>query len=433
MSGTLTIRRARLVLPDRVVTGDLVVVDGVIEQIGPGLARREGVQLDGAGLTVLPGAVDALACLPLGGDGEALARETGAAASAGVTSVVAVDPRGDVVDADDVEAALEFAGRHARVHTAVLASAHLGRPGALRDLGRAAGVHVPIGRWCGEGAQPAEVLELVLAATPRWVVVEGQDPSRLEAREALYQGATDPTEHSRIYTPELAASVVELAGRGARKHGQRLHFGRISSAAELRALAGVASATITGQATVPHLFLRADAAYRRLGTRAVVDPPLRGEADVVALWEALRSGALVALGSGHVATPVARKDLPYPGTQRGMPAMGAMLPLLVDRAARGDISLTQVASWTADAPARLVGLPRVGRLEVGFDADLMVVDTEADHVVDVASRSWSAWSPFHGFTLRGRPVVTFLRGRAVFQDGRLRDGVRGSILTPSRP
>ncbi|MCA9712343.1 MAG: hypothetical protein KDK70_41285, partial [Myxococcales bacterium] len=69
----------------------------------------------------------------------------------------------------------------------------------------------------------------------------------------------------------------------------------------------------------------------------------------------------------------------------------------------------------------------------GFDADLLLVDTEADHVVDVASRSWSAWSPFHGFTLRGRPVATYLRGRAVFRDGRLRDGVRGSVLTPARP
>ena len=58
MAASLTIRQARLVLPDRVVTGDLLVEDGVIAEIGPYVTRSAGEEIDGTGLTVLPGIID---------------------------------------------------------------------------------------------------------------------------------------------------------------------------------------------------------------------------------------------------------------------------------------------------------------------------------------------------------------------------------------
>src|SRR4051794_19716191 len=91
MAGSLTVRQARLVLPDRVVTGDLVVEDGVIAEIGPRVGRAVGLVVDGRGLVVLPGLVDPHVDV---GDGAALSAISAAALAGGVTTIVAAGSRG---------------------------------------------------------------------------------------------------------------------------------------------------------------------------------------------------------------------------------------------------------------------------------------------------------------------------------------------------
>ncbi len=433
MHGSLTLRGARLVLPDRVVTGDLLVIDGVIEQIGASISETAGIEIDAGHLTILPGAIDTLVAAPLGAadDGTPLSRVTGAALASGVTAMVLEDPANPVRTAEQLDAALAHAARHARTHFGIYLDVDPLDP-KVPDVGsRAAGLRLRIGGRGTATMPDPNRLDAWFARIDALVVAEGQDAVGARAREALYADAHDPSEHGTIYEPALSARVVDLLLQLARRHGGPLHLPRVTSAAELAVLED-RPAHVTASAPVTHLALEAKEAVKRLRHWAVTDPPLRGRADVEALWDALADGGLDSVGSGHTAILAATKDVPYPRTPTGLPALIAWLPTLLEAVAMGRCSLVDVARWTAGEPARQLGLPRKGRLEVGCDADLVAFDLNAELKLEPPWPNWSSWSPFEGRTYRARPVVTIVGGRPVYSEGRLVDGVRGRQLAPHR-
>src|SRR5688572_23129731 len=147
MAGSLTVRQARLVLPDRVVTGDLVVEDGVVSEIGPRVARAVGLQVDGRGTVVLPGLVDTHVEAD---DADALVHLAGAALAGGVTSLLSVGAPGT----------LEVA-----VHVGFYARADGPAPGAER----ARGLWVPGELLCSDDA------DALFASAEKLLVVDNTD------------------------------------------------------------------------------------------------------------------------------------------------------------------------------------------------------------------------------------------------------------------
>jgi len=106
---------------------------------------------------------------------------------------------------------------------------------------------------------------------------------------------------------------------------------------------------------------------------------------------------------------------------------------LLDQASKGRISLTQIAEWTSEGPARTYEIPRKGRLEVGYDADLVLVDTAATRTVeDAGVFTKCGWSPYSGMSLTGWPVMTVVLGRPVFREGEIQTGIYGRELTFSQ-
>jgi dihydroorotase len=113
-----------------------------------------------------------------------------------------------------------------------------------------------------------------------------------------------------------------------------------------------------------------------------------------------------------------------------MPSIENSLALLLDQVHAGRCSINQVASWMSDAPARIWGMVGKGRIEVGYDADLVLVDLDESRTIrDEDQVTKCGWSPWHGQTLTGWPVATFVLGRQVWSR---RDGfdpsVRGTRL-----
>ena len=115
-----------------------------------------------------------------------------------------------------------------------------------------------------------------------------------------------------------------------------------------------------------------------------------------ALWSALAEGQADLICSGHLPVRAETKDRPYPGTHPGLPTIEWILPLLLDRVGRGLMSLSEIARWTAEAPAHAMRVPRKGRLETGYDGDLVLVDLELTRTVgvDAPIQSSCAWSPW---------------------------------------
>ena len=157
--------------------------------------------------------------------------------------------------------------------------------------------------------------------------------------------------------------------------------------------------------------------YERLGAFAQMNPPVRDEHHRLGLWEAVRTGLVDVIGSDHAPHTVEEKERPYPSSPSGTPGVQTSLPLLLDHVHRGRLTLERVVDLTAAGPQRIFGIIGKGRIAVGYDADLALVDLAARReITDEWIASKSGWTPFDGTTVTGWPVATILRGRVVMRD-----------------
>jgi len=404
MPRSLTVRQAKLVLPQRTVTGDIVVQDGVIAEVAPHASREVGEVIDGSGLCVLPGLIDTQVRL----DGLDELDQAGAEVVAGgITSFVGVRA---ATDADGLRRELSALGRDCPVNHGLYVRLDTDITNAV-DTALAA--ERAFGVWVD--ADQLEHAEPVFERATGLVVVDHRDVARLRDRWHLFDAPPTPSDLPRFYDIDTcvdgAHRVLELAAR----HGTRTHLLHISTAEELQLLPD--NQRVTATVRPHHLF--ADASfYEAFGTRAVCVPPLRGPRHAEALWQALGEGRLW-LTSGHFPASAASKDLPLPATHPGWPTAEWMLPLLLDAHSRGRCTLGDIARWTSAAPAEHLGLRRKGRLVPGYDADLVLVDLARSGTVgaDRPIGSRAGWSPWVGRTLKGWPVQVIVGGETAWLDG----------------
>jgi dihydropyrimidinase len=159
--------------------------------------------------------------------------------------------------------------------------------------------------------------------------------------------------------------------------------------------------------------------------KVVGAPPLRTAEDQAALWDALRTGDIQAIGSDNCSWTVEQKavgaddfrKVPY-----GVPGLETEMRVVYSEGvSRGRISLETFVAAFATNPARIFGLyPRKGTIAVGSDADLVLFDPAKTERIDARRlHSRAGYDPFEGFEITGVPVLTLARGEVVARDGRL--------------
>ena len=159
-----------------------------------------------------------------------------------------------------------------------------------------------------------------------------------------------------------------------------------------------------------------------VGALGKVNPPLRAAADVAAMWAALRAGTIDTVGTDHCATTLAEKQGDIWQATPGFPGMATSLPVLLSEGVRKHgLTLSDVARVTSFNVARAFNLyPRKGRIAVGADADLVIVDPERTRTVRAGELgSASDFSLYDGWTLAGWPIATIVRGQLVARDDAL--------------
>jgi dihydroorotase-like cyclic amidohydrolase len=139
------------------------------------------------------------------------------------------------------------------------------------------------------------------------------------------------------------------------------------------------------------------------------------------LWAALADGTIDLVSTDHAPHTREEKE---PGwtdgwaAHTGTPSTQFYVPLLLDAASHGRISLERVVDLVATAPARTFGLAGKGRLEVGCDADIAVADLDAElDIRDDIVLSKIGWTPYAGRRVKGVIETTLVRGRVVYEDG----------------
>ena len=164
-----------------------------------------------------------------------------------------------------------------------------------------------------------------------------------------------------------------------------------------------------------------------------MNPSLKTAADRRALWRGLASGAIDILATDHAPHTLAEKGAPYPESPSGVPAVEVLLPLMLNEVAQGRCTLADLVRWMCEGPARIWGIVRKGRIEEGYDADLVLVDMSlAREVRNEEQLTKCGWSPWHGTVLHGWPVRSWVGGETVFGDGLVADEPRGREIVFQR-
>jgi len=289
----------------------------------------------------------------------------------------------------------------------------------LELLPGAAGIKVFMGSSTGDLlVDDEETLARILAKTRRRASFHAEDEARLKSRTS-HQREGDSSSHSDWRDAEAALTATERLVRLASAAGKRVHVLHVSTKEEMALLArhkDVASVEVTPQ----HLTLEANAAYQALGTKAQMNPPLRNAAHQEGLWWGLTQGVVDVLGSDHAPHTLEEKAKSYPATPSGMPGVQTLVPIMLDHVNAGQLSLARFVDLTSAGPQRIFGIAGKGRIAVGYDADLTVVDLKAEHVIEndwIGSKC--GWTPFAGRKVRGWPIGTFVRGRRAMWEGEL--------------
>jgi dihydroorotase len=411
---------------------DVGVIDGKIAFIGDLSQASAGETFDATGLTVLPGVIDTQVHFREPGLEWKEDLETGsrAAALGGVVAVFEMpNTNPNTTDPDTMADKLARAkDRMWTDHAFYVGGTHENADylGELERLPGCCGVKVFMGASTGDLLiADDEGVRKVLSNVRRRATFHSEDEYRLVERRGLARTG-DWTSHPEVRDAESAIrSTRRLVGL-AQETGARIHVLQVTTRDEMEYLRfhkDVATVEITPQ----HLTLAAPEAYERLGAYAQMNPPIRSQEHVDALWLwGMQQGVADVIGSDHAPHTKEEKAKPYPASPSGMPGVQTLVPLMLTHVAQGRLSLERFIDLTSAGAQRVFGTANKGRMAVSYDADLTIVDLKAKRTIthdQQASRC--GWTPFDGVEATGWPMATIVRGRVVMQDGELIGAAHG--------
>jgi dihydroorotase len=199
--------------------------------------------------------------------------------------------------------------------------------------------------------------------------------------------------------------------------GAPVHIAHVSTAESVRALQEAKSRGVRVTAeTAPHYFMLSDEAVRQYGTHAKMNPPLRSAQDRAAVRRGLADGTIDVIATDHAPHSSREKAVEFNEAANGIIGLEAAVSLGLKLVQEGVISLTELILKMSSNPARILGLDH--GLRPGREANITIVDPDVNYVVDVNKfQSLSRNCPFDGWPLKGRPVLTIVGGRIVFEEG----------------
>ena len=426
---SLLIRGGRVIDPaqgiDRV--DDVLVRDGLVVGIGPegGEGGRPDVTIEAAGMIVAPGLVDMHVHLREPGREEDETIETGtrAAVAGGFTSVACIPNTEPPIDS---QAAVEFihqkAARADTCNVFVVACVSRGREGReLAEIGRLVEAGAVAFTDDGSPIADAELMRRALEYCRMFdrPVLAHEEVLELSRGGVMHEGSVSLV----LGLPGMPAAAEDvMIGRDialADTTGGRLHVMHLSTAGGVALVreAKRRGVRVTAEAC-PHHFTLTDECLRGFDANFKMSPPLRTAADVEAIVGGIADGTIDCIATDHAPHAPEKKMLEIDRAPFGILGLETAVGLCVTRLVKtGRIGWPRLIEALSTLPARILGIPR-GTLRPGAVADITIIDPDVEWRVDVGTfQSKSRNSPFDGWTLHGRAVVTIVGGRVKHRCG----------------
>jgi dihydroorotase len=423
------IKGATVVLPDSTSHTSVLLEGTKIVDIDPALQIQADQVVDAEGLHLLPGVIDDQVHFREPGltHKEDLYTASRACAKGGVTTFLEMpNTNPNTITQEALDSKLALAAGKSLVNYGFYIGATPDNVTTLQKVHRTPGIKIFIGSSTGNLlVDEQEALERIFAETTLPACAHCEDETTVRRNTERLAGTTDITDHSRIRDHEAAIIATRRALDLAKRHKHRFHVLHVSTGAEVPLLADHDN-LITAEVCPHHLFFNVDD-YARLGSLVQMNPSIKTKEDNQQLWQALLDGLIQVIATDHAPHTLEEKRQPYPKSPSGLPAVENSLALMLDQVHQGRCTIEQVVRWMCDAPARVWDIVDKGRIAVGYDADLVLVDLNKTATIrNDEQETKSKWSPWDGESLTGWPVRTWVMGHEVFRDGVFDESRRGS-------
>ena len=440
MKGNVLIHNATMLLPGAELVGDLRIREGVIETVSstPLEPLNDELFIEGTGLHLLPGAIDPQCHFrdPGQPEKEDLGSGSAAAVSGGVTSFLDMpNNKPSITDMAGMRMKLDTAAAKCVNNYGFFIGATpdnvadlqeaVGTPERPMSIPGICGIKVFMGSSTGTLlVNERAALDNIFANTGGLIAVHAEDEQRLIERFEAIKGRTDMAAHAEWRDDVTALLATQLAVELAQQHDHRLHVLHLTSGIEAEWLEGITTlpsehsgegAIITTETLPQHLTFN-EHDVEAHGTRLKMNPPIRYEADRIGLWNGLNNGAIQCIATDHAPHTLDSKALGFPDAPSGMPGVETSLAVMLTHAKAGACTIHDVVRWMSTNVADCYNMIGKGRLEEGYDGDVVLVDMHNPVTVE-DTNAWSrvGWNPFQGRALVGWAQVTIVGGVPVFE------------------
>ena len=412
------IKNAMVVLPHETSRTNVLIEGQKIAAIDSAIHTSAVETIDARGLYLIPGLIDDQVHFREPGltHKEDFAHATRACAKGGVTNFLEMpNTIPHTTTQRRLEEKLELARRTCIVNYGFYIGATLDNIDQLQAAHRTPGIKVFMGSSTGDLLVDNQAaLERIFAETTLPICAHCEDESTIRANAKRYQGRGDVPVHSLIRDRAAAVIATRRAVDLALRHKHPFHVLHVSTADEIPVIHAAAD-YVTCEVCPHHLFFNIDD-YAQLGSLIQMNPAVKTSDDNQALWLALLDEKIQVIATDHAPHTLEEKRRPYPDSPSGLPSVENSLALMLNRINQGKCTIEQLVNWMCVQPARIWRMGNKGQIRVGNDADLVLVDLNCQRTVyNETQQTKCRWSPWHGTTLQGWAVKTWVMGRLVYQ------------------
>ena len=232
---------------------------------------------------------------------------------------------------------------------------------------------------------------------------------------------------------EMIDKAIELN----KNYGRGLYVCHIPSAEELKKVINAKKNNelntkehpVYAEVTPHHLFLNTEIRESTERNKMLLrmKPELREKSDNEFLWKAINRGEVDTIGTDHAPHLISEK---LEKITFGMPGVETSLALMINASNEGKISLEAIQKLMCENPAKIMKIEKRGKLQEGFFADIIVVDTQKEWIVGVDDtiESKCGWTPYENWKLKGKNTMTIVNGKIVYENGKINDSHNGKEI-----
>ena len=440
---TYLIRNAKIVNEGAVFEGDILIENEIIKEIAEKISPKSSncVIIDAEGSYVIPGAIDDQVHFREPGltHKGTIETESRAAVAGGITSFIEQpNTVPNAVTQELLEDKYQIASQTSYAnYSFMMGGTNDNLEEVLKTNPRNVyGIKLCLGSSTGNMlVDNQEVLEKIFSSTKMLIAVHCEDEATIKANLEKYKeefGDDIPMKyHHLIRSAEACYLSSSKAIALAKKTGARLHVFHLSTAKEMELFTNkipLEEKQITAEVCVHHLWFT-DADYDAKGSLIKWNPAVKTQADKDALWKALLDDRIDVIATDHAPHTLEEKINSYTTCPSGGPLVQHALVAMFEAHHQGKISVEKIVEKMCHNPAKIFKIENRGFIKEGYFADIAIVNAYLPWNVKKENILYKCgWSPFEGYNFKSRVTHTFVNGKLVYANGKVKETKVGQRL-----